>query len=158
MFLLGYHFIPRSGIAESQLCVYPSEQLFSFLNVYIFIYLSASGLSCGIQDLQLQCVNSQLQHVGSNSLTRDRTQVPCPWEHGGLATGPPGKSLRNYFPKWLYHITYYIPYYLPATCEGSSFSISLSILNTVLLCCVLLCFSHPTVCWEYGFDLCFSND
>ena len=33
----------------------------------IFIHLAAPGLSCGMQDLQLQ-------HVGSSSLTRDGTQ------------------------------------------------------------------------------------
>lgn len=34
-------------------------------------------LHCGMQDLQLQHVNSYLWHVGSNSLTRDRTQISC---------------------------------------------------------------------------------
>ena len=37
----------------------------------IFIYVAASGLSCGMQDLYLQHANSQLQHVGSSSPTRD---------------------------------------------------------------------------------------
>ena len=36
-----------------------------------FIYLAALGLSCGMRDFQ-----SLLQHVGSNSLTRGRTQAP----------------------------------------------------------------------------------
>ena len=35
---------------------------------------------------------SELWHVGSSSLTRDRTQVPCIWEREVLATGPPGKT------------------------------------------------------------------
>ena len=43
------------------------------------------GFSWGMQDLQFP-------HVGSSSLTRDRTQVPLLWEHGTLATEPPGES------------------------------------------------------------------
>ena len=35
-----------------------------------FTYLTAPGLSCGIQ-------TPQLQHVGSSSMTRDLTQAPC---------------------------------------------------------------------------------
>ena len=65
--------------------------LFSSL---ILIYLAALGLSCGRQDLpslfwhegSFSCgMNAWLQHVGSSSLTRDRTQVPwigstaCNW-------------------------------------------------------------------------------
>ena len=38
-----------------------------------------------------------MQHVGSTSLTRDRTLGPLLWEHGALATGPPGKSLHFHF-------------------------------------------------------------
>ena len=37
----------------------------------IFIYLAAPGLSCDMWDLQLWQENSQLQPVGSSSLTRD---------------------------------------------------------------------------------------
>ena len=37
--------------------------------------------------------NSWLQHVGSSSLTRDRTPGPMHWKQGVLVTGPPGKSL-----------------------------------------------------------------
>ena len=44
---------------------------------YLFVYLTALGLCCGTQDLQLQ-------HVESVSLTKDRTQASC--------TGPPWKS------------------------------------------------------------------
>ena len=44
------------------------------------------GLSCSMQDLQLQ-------YRGSSSLTRDRTRVPLHWEHAVLVTGSPGKSL-----------------------------------------------------------------
>ena len=49
----------------------------------VFIYLAAPGLSCGLQDLQLQHVGFffffflQLCHVGSISLTRDGTQAPA---------------------------------------------------------------------------------
>ena len=33
--------------------------------IYSFIYfLAASGLSCGMWDLSLQCVGSSLQHMG----------------------------------------------------------------------------------------------
>ena len=41
-----------------------------FLTVSIFIYPAVLGLSCCMQDLQLL-------HVGSSSLTRDQTWVPC---------------------------------------------------------------------------------
>ena len=53
---------------------------------YLFIYLAASGLSCGTQklqssfsmlDLQVWHANSELLHVGSSSLTGDQTHVPC---------------------------------------------------------------------------------
>ena len=56
-----------------------------FKNTYLF-YLTLPDLSCGMQDLQLQ-------HVGASSLTGARTLAPCTWEHGVLATEPPGKSL-----------------------------------------------------------------
>ena len=45
---------------------------FQFFKKYIFIYLTAPGLSCTTQDLQ-----SELQYTGSSSLTRDRAQAPC---------------------------------------------------------------------------------
>ena len=34
--------------------------------------------------------------MGSTSLTRDQTLGPLHWEHGALATGPPGKSPRDH--------------------------------------------------------------
>ena len=50
------------------------SQINIFLKKYwhfaLFIYLAASGPVAGMQDLQLQ-------HVGSSSLTRDRTRVLC---------------------------------------------------------------------------------
>ena len=44
-----------------------SDSLFCFV---FLIYLALLGLSCSTWDLYLQ-------YVGSSSLTRDRTQVPC---------------------------------------------------------------------------------
>ena len=55
-------------------------ELFSFFKKYLFLF---------------GCIGSQLQHVGSSSLTRDRTQAPCIGS-AVLATGPPGNSL-NFF-------------------------------------------------------------
>ena len=54
---------------------------FFFSNIYYFIYLAVLGLICSTWDLQLWHlqlwhVNSQLQHVGSSSLTRDGTWAP----------------------------------------------------------------------------------
>ena len=46
-----------------------------YFKIFISIYLAALGLSCNIHDLQLLHVNSQMQHVGSRSLTTDRTQA-----------------------------------------------------------------------------------
>ena len=40
-------------------------------------YSAVSGLSCGMQDLQLWHTNALLRHVGSSFLTKDRTRVPC---------------------------------------------------------------------------------
>ena len=61
-----------------------SESQSPFLKL---IYLAVWGLSFGTQGLR-----SSLWHVGSSSLTRDRTQVPLLWDCGVLAAGPPGKS------------------------------------------------------------------
>ena len=51
--------------------------------------MAACSLSCGVQDFWLQ-------HMGSNSLTRDPTQAPLHWENSILATGAPGKYQRWY--------------------------------------------------------------
>ena len=56
----------------------------------IFIYLAMPSLGCGTWDLQLQ-------HVGSRSLTRESNLGSLQWEHGLLASGPPGKSLHMNF-------------------------------------------------------------
>ena len=53
-------------------------QLFYVLILQIFIYLLVMPyLSCGMRDVQLWNANSQLQHAGSSSLTRDQTQASC---------------------------------------------------------------------------------
>ena len=44
---------------------------FFFFNIYLFIYLVALGLSCGMWTLSCG------MHVGSSSLTKDRTRAPC---------------------------------------------------------------------------------
>ena len=42
------------------------------------IFIAVWGIfSCGIWELQLWHVNSQLQHVGSSSLARDQARGPC---------------------------------------------------------------------------------
>ena len=38
---------------------------------FLFFYLAELGLSCGMQDLQLQHASSWLLHVGSSYLTGD---------------------------------------------------------------------------------------
>ena len=55
-----------------------NEQVFILVYIYLFIYLAVPGLCCGMWDL----VPDQGSNLG-----------PLPWEHGVLATGPPGKSL-----------------------------------------------------------------
>ena len=62
----------------------------------ILFFLAAPGLSCSTQDLQfsLQHAGSFLVgHVGSN---QGWDLGPLHWEHGVLATGPPGKSQQNH--------------------------------------------------------------
>ena len=55
--------------------------LFIYLSTYLFLFLAAPGLSCGM-------------HAGSSSLTRDRTWAPCigsaesyPLDHQGYPQG-----------------------------------------------------------------------
>ena len=45
----------------------------------IYIYLTATGFSCGMRIINFSCSMQtlSLQHVGSSSLTRDRTQALC---------------------------------------------------------------------------------
>ena len=45
--------------------------------VVLSLLWHAESLVAGMQDFYLWCVNSQLPHVGSSSLTRDQTQAPC---------------------------------------------------------------------------------
>ena len=62
-----------------------------FVLFYYFIGCTRSQLwHLGSQNL-LQLMNPQEPHVGSSSLTRDRTQAHCK-KCRGLATGPSGKS------------------------------------------------------------------
>ena len=67
------------GQQEVGVTVWDQEQVcFLLLCVCCFnIYLAVPGLSCSMQNLQLQHVNSELWHVGSSSRTRDPTQAPC---------------------------------------------------------------------------------
>ena len=58
---------PHYGRSSVLLKVYWFIYLFK---KYLFIYLAALGLSCGMWDLQLW-------HVESSSLTRDQTRAPC---------------------------------------------------------------------------------
>ena len=82
-------------------CASSAQSILHFL-IVIFIYLAALGLSCSMQDLQLQHSNTQLQHVGSSSLMRDQTQAPCtgraesqPLDHQGSAHTPFLKKLEK---------------------------------------------------------------
>ena len=59
-----------------------------FFKIY-FIHLAVPGLSCGMRDLQLRHMNSELQHVGSSSLSRDRTWAPC---FGNVESQPLGQQ------------------------------------------------------------------
>ena len=64
------------------------------------------GLSCSTQNLlgdllwhegSFSCsIWTQLQHVGSSSLTMDQTPASLHWECEVLSTGPGGKSLQPY--------------------------------------------------------------
>ena len=56
-----------------------------------------SGQSCSSLLLFVGCTSSYLWHVGSSSLTRDRTLGPLHWECRVLAPGPPRKSRHSYF-------------------------------------------------------------
>ena len=49
---------------------------------------SCGMCSCGMQDLLVAACGllSCSIHVGSSSLTRDRTQAPLHWEHGVILT------------------------------------------------------------------------
>ena len=57
--------------------LFPSLFSRQILLILFFFFLASPGISCVTQDLSLRHANSQLQHVGSISLTRDRTQAPC---------------------------------------------------------------------------------
>ena len=46
---------------------------------------------------QLRLLGSQLWHGGFGSLTRDQTWAPLHWNHGVLASGPPGSPQGTLF-------------------------------------------------------------
>ena len=85
----------------------PNSWVF-FQNIYLFIYLVVPGLSCGMRTLSCG------MHVGSSSLTRDRTWAPCigsaesyPLHHQGSPTaeslywgGSSMDSRLDCVPKW----------------------------------------------------------
>ena len=81
--------------------------LFFFKHLFIWlhwVFIAALGnfhLCYGMQDLQLQHMNSQLQQVGSSSLTRDQSGAPCigdvefqPQDHQG---SPPFSIFTSFF-------------------------------------------------------------
>ena len=57
-----------------------------FIRLHWVLNVACKLLSFGMWTLKFR-------HVGSTPLTRDQTSGPLNWEHGVLATGPPGKSL-----------------------------------------------------------------
>ena len=65
------HLDPWSSITQRMLL----RHLFAS-DFYLFIYVAVPGLGCGMRHLKLRHANSQLRHVGSSSLTGNRTQVP----------------------------------------------------------------------------------
>ena len=71
-----WHIIPWGGTRTLLYCWLLLKLSLIFL---IFIYLGALGLNCSTWDLcsLLQCVNSQLQHVGSSFLVRDWIWAPA---------------------------------------------------------------------------------
>ena len=72
--LLSKYFLPVCGLSSHHLDIVFQNRIWFFC---LFFFLAVPGLSCNMQDLQLWHANSQLWHVGSNSLTRDRTWAPC---------------------------------------------------------------------------------
>ena len=58
-----------------------------FIRLHWVLNVACKLLSFGMWTLKFR-------HVGSTPLTRDQTSGPLNWEHGVLATGPPGKSQK----------------------------------------------------------------
>ena len=108
---------------------FPILYLYSIIFMYVCVYLAALGLICGMQDLPflLWRVGSSVAscgflvgHMGSSSLTRDRTCESC-LGNTESATGPPEKSLEPQvseeryleklhfclFPVWRYYVRGY---------------------------------------------------
>ena len=69
---------------------------FFFFSVCLFIYLAVLGLSCGMQDLQLQHAGSSVAACGIMFPDQGSNPAPLNWERGVLATAPPGKP-KNIF-------------------------------------------------------------
>ena len=91
-------------------------------------------------------------HVGSSSLTRDRTWVPCFGSVEFLATGPPGKSLDWGFLRVVLTSLSLSPQiqYLYVCWEGKKGAIELCFTVTYLKSCVrLLFFQLRVLSWEY---------
>ena len=72
---------------------------FTPIRMPFFFYVGCawSYFSCSMWNLELRHMNSQLQRVGSGSLTRDPTWIPCIGSREVLATEPPAKSLGTLF-------------------------------------------------------------
>ena len=72
---------------------------FTPIRMPFFFYVGCawSYFSCSMWNLELRHMNSQLQRVGSGSLTRDPTWIPCIGSREVLATEPPAKSLGPLF-------------------------------------------------------------
>ena len=92
---------------SSQHACQPEILLCMYLRIYVFsffiksLYLSALGLSCGMQDLWLWCADSLISAHRLRSSAACGIIVPQPWfeplspalQGRFLTTGPPGKSL-----------------------------------------------------------------
>ena len=77
-FQILFHYRLLQDIEYSSLCYTVGLCWLSILLfLKIFIYFAAPDLSCGTRDLHHRVRDLSLQHVGSNSQTRDRTGVPC---------------------------------------------------------------------------------
>ena len=76
---------------------------FIYLFIFIYLFLAASGLSCGMWDLLLQRTGSVVAVLGPSCPTVYGILVPQPGlepvspalEGGFSTTGPPGKSLNG---------------------------------------------------------------
>ena len=79
---------------------YHIQEIIAKLNVMKIFFFN-------IYILFICCIGSQLQHVGSSSLTRDWTWAPSIGSTV-LATGPPGMSLMKIFALCFFSFEFYI--------------------------------------------------